>query len=245
MWAKWSYLDKNRAQSINGSEACSARSRRRDLIELSGIYSLILLVIWTPRPWQWGLWIFAAVCIVGVIAVSFESWRTMGICTDNLGRSLWAVALAMGLATVGITIASHLHTLRLPSSIQLFVWHYGWYAIWAGLQQLILQCFFLSRAVRLIPNATAAAALSACLFAIAHIPNPVLTVITLVCGLASCLFFLHYRNLWPLAIAHAILGIAIAITIPGQIDHNMRVGISYLTWVDGPVVSEAIPLLKP
>jgi membrane protease YdiL (CAAX protease family) len=80
---------------------------------------------------------------------------------------------------------------------------------------------------------------------VAHLPNPVLTVITLVCGLASCLFFLRYRNLWPLAVAHAILGIAIAITIPSSIDHNMRVGISYLTWVEQPILSEAVPLPKP
>jgi membrane protease YdiL (CAAX protease family) len=215
------------------------------LLELSGIYSLILLVIWTPRPWQWGMWAVAAVCIVGVIAVSFDGWRPMGICTDNLGRSLWAVAVAAAVAFVSVMLAGRFHTLRLPDSTYLFVRHYGWYAIWAGLQQLILQCFFLSRSLRLIPNATVAASVSAVLFAVAHLPNPVLTVITLVCGLASCLFFLRYRNLWPLAMAHAIIGIAIAVTIPGRVDHNMRVGISYLTWVDRPMLSESVPLPKP
>jgi hypothetical protein len=216
-------------------------SRRRDLFELSGIFTLILLVIWTPRPYQWGLWAFAALCIIGVIAVSFDGWPRMGICRQNLLRSLWAVPLAVVLAVASIVIAVHFHTLRLPPSPVLFVRHYAWYAIWAGLQQLMLQCVFLARAMRLIPNATAAAGLSATLFAIAHLPNPVLTVITLVCGLAACLFFLHYRNLWPLAMAHAILGIAIAITIPGHLDHNMRVGISYLTWVDRPLLSEQAP----
>lgn len=169
----------------------------------------------------------------------------MGICTENLWRSLWAVAVAGTVALLSVAIAARLHTLRVPSSPEVFLRHYGGYALWAGLQQLILQCFFLSRALRLIPNATAAAALSAVLFATAHLPNPVLTAITLVCGLAACLFFLHYRNLWPLAIAHAILGIAIAVTIPGHIDHNMRVGISYWTWVERPIVSEALPLSKP
>jgi Na+-transporting NADH:ubiquinone oxidoreductase subunit NqrB len=150
------------------------------------------------------------------------------------------VALAGAIALLGIAIAGRFHTLRLPPSAYLFIRHYGWYAIWAGLQQMILQCFFLARSVRLIPNTTAAAGLSAALFAVAHLPNPVLTIITLICGLASCLFFLRYRNLWPLAVAHAILGIAIAITIPGNIDHNMRVGISYLTWVDRPIFSESV-----
>jgi len=240
-----SYLYK-RARSIDKSGRCSSsRTRRRDFIELTGIYSLILLVIWTPRPLQWALWIVASVCIIAVIGFSFDGWRTMGICTDNLVRSLWAVALAGAVALLSVTVAARLHTLRLPTSPLLFIRHYGWYAVWAGLQQLILQCFFLSRSLRLIPNATAAAVLSAMLFAAAHLPNPVLTVITLVCGLAACLFFLRYRNLWPLAIAHAILGIAIAITIPGHVDHNMRVGISYWTWVDRPIISETLPFTKP
>jgi membrane protease YdiL (CAAX protease family) len=221
------------------------RGRRRALFELTGIYSLILLVIWTPRPWQAGMWAIAGVCMIAVIALSFEGLANMGICTQNLSRSLWAIALAAGLALLGIAIAGRLHTLRLPPSPYLFIRHYGWYAVWAGLQQLILQCFFLARSVRLIPNTTAAAGVSATLFAAAHLPNPVLTVITLICGLASCLFFLRYKNLWPLAVAHAILGIAIAITIPGSIDHNMRVGISYLTWVDRPIISESVPFPEP
>ncbi|UWZ81724.1 CPBP family glutamic-type intramembrane protease [Occallatibacter riparius] len=239
------FLYKRTAQYKADCHQTPAQRRRRDILELAGIYSLILLVIWTPRPWQFALWGIAAVCTIGVIALSFDGWKTMGICTENLRQSLWAIPLAGAIALFSIAVAGHLHTLRLPHSPYLFVRHYAWYAIWAGLQQLILQCFFLARSVRLIPNATAAAALSAALFAIAHLPNPVLTLITLVCGLASCLFFLRYKNLWPLAVAHAILGIAIAITIPGHLDHNMRVGISYLTWVDRPIISESVPFPNP
>jgi membrane protease YdiL (CAAX protease family) len=80
---------------------------------------------------------------------------------------------------------------------------------------------------------------------VAHLPNPILTVITLFFGLASCLFFIHYRNLVPLAIAHAILGICIGITIPGPVDHNMRVGISYLNYVDRTALSKASLSAKP
>ena len=71
---------------------------------------------------------------------------------------------------------------------------------------------------------------AACLFSAAHLPNPLLTPVTLLWGFAACLLFLRYRNLYPLALAHAILGIAIAITIPGPVDHNMRVGLGYLTY---------------
>ena len=234
-----------RALKLNRSEFISARTRRRDFIELAGIYGLILLVIWTPRPWQWGMWALASITILAVIAISWDGWRPMGICRQNFCRSLWAVAVAAALSFGAVVLAERLHTLHLPNSPFVFIRHYGWYAIWAGIQQLMLQCFFLSRSLRLIPNGTAAAGFSACLFAIAHLPNPVLTVITLVFGLAACLIFLQYRNLWPLAMAHAILGIAIAITIPVDLDHNMRVGISYLTYVNRAVLSDAVAPAKP
>src|SRR6185437_14036484 len=67
--------------------------------------------------------------------VFVDGWRTMGICSENLVRSLWAVALAGAVALLSVTVAARLHTLRLPTSPLLFIRHYGWYAVWAGLQQ--------------------------------------------------------------------------------------------------------------
>lgn len=250
MWTRYPLLQ---TETTSDPSSTLQQSRRRDAVELAGIYGLILVVIWTPRPYQWPLWGVAAVLILTVIGQSFEGLAPMGLCTRNLYRSMWGVALAIVLSIFSIWVALRLHTLHLPTTMWSCIKHYGGYAIWAALQQILLQCFFLSRSLRLLSNATAAAALSACLFAVAHLPNPLLTVITLVAGLASCLFFLRYKNLWPLAIAHAILGISIAITVPGQIDHNMRVGISYLTWAERPVIAntmanpagpEAIPTSK-
>jgi membrane protease YdiL (CAAX protease family) len=217
----------------------TARSRRRDFLELVTIYGLILLVIWTPQPWQGPLSGVAAISIIAVIAVSYEGMRPMGLCTVNLVKSLWAVALAMTIALCAVWMAGRMHTLHVADSPWTGVRNYGGYAVWAGMQQLILQSFFLPRSLRLLRNAPAAAVVSAVLFAIAHLPNPLLTLITLVCGLASCLFFLRYKNLWPLALAHAILGISIAITIPSPVDHNMRVGLGYVTWADGAAMQHA------
>jgi len=223
---------------------CKLRTRRRDLFELSGIYALILVVIWTPRPWQAALWVIAAATLIYIAYLSFEGLRPMGLCTANLVRSLWAVGFAMALAMIAVVLAGRFHTLHLPETPWLFLRKYGLYVLWAAVQQIVLQWFFLSRSLRLMNDATSAAALTAGLFAVAHLPNPILTLITLVFGLASCFFFLHYRNLVPLAIAHAILGISIGITIPAAIDHNMRVGISYLTWVEQEAISENV-LAKP
>jgi hypothetical protein len=111
-----------------------------------------------------------------------------------------------------------------------FIRNYWAYALWACVQQLLLQGFFLPRCLELTKGKVSAALLAGALFALAHLPNPVLTPVTLVGGFAACLFFLRYRNLYPLALAHAILGIAVGVTIPGPVDHNMRVGLGYLTY---------------
>jgi membrane protease YdiL (CAAX protease family) len=82
----------------------------------------------------------------------------------------------------------------------------------------------------LLNDNKAAAFATAGLFALAHLPNPILTPVTLIWGFAACLIFLRYRNLYPLGMAHAIFGITIAITVPGPVVHNMRVGLGYLTY---------------
>jgi|HubBroStandDraft_6_1064221.scaffolds.fasta_scaffold48385_1 hypothetical protein len=231
---------------VAGSKSCQTpKTWRRDLFELCGIYALILIVIWTPHPWQAALWVIAAITISYIAHLSFEGFTPMGLCTANLVRSLWAVAFAMALSLAAVILAVRLHTLHVPETPLLFVRHYGLYVMWAAIQQIILQWFFLSRSLRLLPDASSASALTAGLFAVAHLPNPILTVITLFFGLASCYFYLYYRNLVPLALAHAILGISIGITIPGSLDHNMRVGISYLTYVDKTALTKTVLSAKP
>ena len=76
----------------------------------------------------------------------------------------------------------------------------------------LLQDFFLPRLLRLTRGPGTPRCAAAAMFSLAHLPNPILTVITFVWGLMACLFFLRYRNLYPLAVAHTILGITVAMT---------------------------------
>lgn len=220
------------------------RSKRRAFLELAIVYGLIMVVIWTPRPWQRHLWWIAAAAIVIITCLSFNGLKAMGLTTDNFLRSLWVVGAALLVAAVAVIVADRLHTLHLPrppatglsrwvslpSESILFIKTYWAYALWAGVQQFLLVGFFLPRFLRLLPGTNSAAILAAGLFALAHLPNPILTPITLMWGLVACRLFLRYRNLYPLAMAHAIVGITIAVSIPGPVVHNMRVGLGYLTY---------------
>jgi len=208
----------------------SGRSRRRATIEIAVAYGLIMAVEWTPRPLQRVLWLVAAVGLALILWRSFDGWQAMGFRAANFGRSLWIAAAALVLAAVAIAVAARMHTLLVPGGVLAFLATYCAYAVWSGVQQFLLQGVFLLRFLRLIPRPTMAALTASVLFATAHLPNPVLMPITFIWGFAACLLFLRYRNIYPLMIAHAILGITVAMTIPGPVDHNMRVGLGYLTY---------------
>ena len=208
-------------------EGPTSRTRRRDFLELAVGYALILLVIWCPRPYQrWVYW--APVLWVGVSCwLSFESWRAMGWRTVNLLRSAWVVALALLMAAIAVAVSIKLGTLHAPDGPVLFVKTYIGYAIWSFVQQFLLVDFFMGRLLRIVSSPKIAVSITALIFALAHIPNPVLAPLTLIWGLAACLIFLEYRNLWSLGLAHAIFGICVAVAVPAHYTHNMRVGLGY------------------
>ncbi|MGA3160017.1 MAG: CPBP family intramembrane glutamic endopeptidase [Terracidiphilus sp.] len=205
-------------------------ARSRDLIELAVAYSLILLVIWSPRTWQRILWWVAAAAVLAIATFSFEGLQAMGLRRENFLRSLWIVGAASLLSAVAVVLAVRLNTLHIPPTPLLFIRTYAGYILWTFVQQLLMQCFFLARLLRLLPNPKLAVAVTALIFAAAHLPNPILAPLTLLWGLAACLLFLRYRNLYTLAIAHAILGVTLTITVPAAVHHNMRVGLGYLTY---------------
>jgi membrane protease YdiL (CAAX protease family) len=204
--------------------------RARDIAELTIGYGLILVVIWTPNPAQRILYWTAFAWIAITAILRRKEHETHGLGFRGLLPSLWIVAAAIFFALAGIALAKHLHTLHKLYGPMPVLTHVLGYALWALMQQFILQIYVLLRLLRLGMNRTPAIALAAVLFAAAHIPNPVLVALTLAWGAVSCLLFLRYRNLYTLALAHGILGMTLAVTVPNHINHHMRVGLGYLEY---------------
>ena len=222
-----------REESTASCACAAAKSPRRiawEIGELAVGFGLILAVIWTPRPLQHWLYFIALGWFIISISLSFEGWKAMGCSVAGFWRSSWVVGVAVFLAAVATFFASSFHTLHHPGGPAQWLLAFGGYTVWALMQQLLLQGYFLARLLRILPNPNIAAALSAVVFALAHLPNPVLTPLTLIWGLTACLVFVRSRNVYPLAIAHAIFGICIAVTIPASIIHNMRVGLGYIDY---------------
>ena len=202
----------------------------RPLLELCIGYGLIVATIWSPRPLQQWLYAVAVAFILLTTFASFPGWAAMGFRSGGFFSSLWVLFAAMAVSAASITAAVYLHTLRQPISARGWLLTFGGYTVWSGVQQFLLQGYFLFRFLRLLPRREWAALANAGIFSAAHLPNPVLTPVTLIWGICACFMFLRFRNIYPLAVAHAVLGITVAITIPGPLMHNMRVGLGYLRY---------------
>jgi len=203
-------------------------SRARDVFEIVLAYGLILAVIWTPNPLQRVLYWTAFATIVVITVLRRDSLTTLGLSGRGFVSSLWIVGAALVLAAGAVWLAFRSQTLHsLFGQAPLFAHVWG-YFVWAVMQQFLLQSYFLTRFLRLVSRPWQAVVPVAVLFAAAHIPNPLLTAATLVWGFCSCALFLRYGNLYTLGIAHCILGMCFAVTVPDHVHHHMRVGLGYL-----------------
>lgn len=203
--------------------------RKRDLLELCFGYGLILAVLWTPAPWQRRFYIFTAVFLVLASFWSGVAWNRLGFGALPPARA-WLIPLLAALAlALAIPLATRLGTVHTTPSLGSLATRFWGYTVWSFAQQFLLQSFFLVRLRRLLPGPSSRAVLAAALiFAGAHLPNPVLVPFTLLWGLVACRAFLRHRSLYPLGLAHALLGITVAVCIPAHLTHNMRVGLGYL-----------------
>ena len=213
------------AKSVN-----TARLKTYDLLELVVGYVLILLTIWTSGSTQQALLITSATWIVMTTFLLPDKTELSGLRPSGLEHSWWIIVAAAGMAAVAVGIAARMGTLHLPPGFARHAWRAWAYVAFAFVQQFILQNYFLLRLRHLVSKTYIAVGIAALLFSLAHLPNPLLTLTTLVWGLVACLLFLRCRDLYALALAHAILGLGIAFTIPNAIHHQMRVGLGYLTY---------------
>jgi hypothetical protein len=205
-------------------------ARRRDLIELLVGYGFLVAVVWTQGPLQKLFYFGTIAWFIASIVYSFPGWRAMGCSVAGFWRSLWIVLLAAALGGVATIVATNFHTLHHPGRPILWVRAFGGYTVWALTQQFLMQGYFLLRLLRIMPSKTWAVITAGTVFALIHLPNPVLTPATLLWGVVACLLFVKFRNVYTLALAHAIFGICVTITVPATAHHNMRVGIGYLTY---------------
>jgi membrane protease YdiL (CAAX protease family) len=189
------------------------------------ILAVVLSVSWVLAPIapRWAT--AGAVALVLGLAI----WRAIRTGEWGIKRSAllpalgWSAALT-GAGALGVYLAAS----------RLGTWHDRG-DVWTNLavlipwglgQQFALQTVFLREAQAAVSR-PGGVWLAALMFAILHLPNPFLTVMTGAGALAWCWIYDRYPNLLPLALSHALLTLAILYAFDDAITGRLRVGAAY------------------
>jgi len=202
--------------------------RRLTWIQVIVAFLFVECAVWAARLSVRSRWAVAASVLVVLLAV---------IDQPSLSRLGLGIPEARGVGVIfgfgfGIAVLMFMGTYlaggQIPANPTFPNWHMAWkYVLWALLQQFLLQSFFFARFEELF-GSERAVWITGTLFALAHLPNLILTSCTVFSGLLFCELFRRYRSIYPLGIIHATLGLTLSATVPEFLLQHMRVGIGYL-----------------
>jgi membrane protease YdiL (CAAX protease family) len=99
--------------------------------------------------------------------------------------------------------------------------------LWGPLQQYALQGFVNRRAQLVWGRGWTSMLVVAFVFALLHLPNPLLTLITFAGGLLWAWVYQRAPNLFALGISHGLMTWALVSSVPPTALHNLRVGFKY------------------
>ncbi len=217
--------------SVSGvfSTSNSPRAARAvTTLEVLLVYAGILLYIWRwqfTHPYAW-------MPLLAVILASHIAHRDSLHALGLTWRELQASARVMLPVAVAIYVPLLLYgfarrALILPQPTKQAVSMFLSYGTWCWFQQYLAQAYFHTRLMALVENPHWRASVVALMFGAAHIPNPILMVVTTVGGWVLAEVYARHRNIWPLALAQAVGGLLVGAITPASLIHNMRVGPGY------------------
>ena len=202
-------------------------ARAAQWFQIALVYVLIEAALWTPQGTMNSIATLSAVFFILLFTrLASLSPQELGVSIPTsrvIVRTLaGGLILAVCVPLLSLALGNHPgagRILPLPQACA--------YALWAMMQEFILQSFFFVRFESLL-GSVRAVIITAFVFAAAHIPNLVLTVASFVAALFFCEMFRRYRNIFPLGVVHAALGLLMAASFPDSMLHDMRVGIGFL-----------------
>ncbi len=217
-------------RSVSSVAGAVQGSKRIALLEILIGLGLIEATVWNARPVQLYLfWISAAWFLCHAVLATYHR-KPLGLGLPQFKVTAVLLTAPVFLAGTVVANGAALGTLHHIFGTVAPLQHASTYIVWAIVQQYLQQSYFFVRFEQLISRGAVASLVTAAMFGIVHLPNPVLAPVTFAGGWIMSEIFRRYRCVVPLGIAHGLVGLAIAVTVPDYLLHHMRVGLSYLTY---------------
>lgn len=154
-----------------------------------------------------------------------ESLHDIGFRTDNFLDSCRLLLLPTAVAVLALAATGWF------TSHTLFAGHfrarYISLPLWALFQQYALNGFINRRAQLAFGKGLKSIAIVAVIFALLHLPNPLLAVATLIGGVIWAAVYQRQPNLFALALSHTVTSITLALSISPNLLNSLRVGFKY------------------
>lgn len=199
----------------------------KSVVQLLLVLTTIEATLWTAGKTQQRWYVVATMTLILCVVWSRPRVNELGVGGRGFLAACWVLPVAAVVSSAILLIAWQAGSLRVLYGREPVYLHGMGYAIWALEQQFILNSFFYRRFENLMGDNVRALVATAVLFSLVHIPNPVLVPATLIAGLFFVAAFQKFRNIYPLAVAHALLGLTLAVSIPDHWIHHMRVGLGF------------------
>jgi membrane protease YdiL (CAAX protease family) len=196
------------------------------MIELILFLALVLSYIWLwadaiPSGWIW-IGVLGLGFTVGTHLIHGETPRDLGFRLDTIGAAARAAAVPV-VPLVAVLLGMGAVNGRLSGE---FLGPGRWIHLigWAFLQQYLLQSFIHRRIASLVRKPLARELTVAAIFAILHLPNPLLVPITFAAGYLFATLFRRAPNIYVLALCHAVGSSAVFFGLDPDALYRMRVG---------------------
>ena len=176
---------------------------------------------------RWAVVIPASLALVLVIYshVTYgENPRQLGFRFDNFFTACRTLVVP---TIIGLLVVLVVSWLAGSLSLKPLRWRYLLLPFWALFQQYVLQGFINRRAQMILGSGFASVLLVAFIFALLHLPNPLLTVITFIGGALFAAVYQRQPNLFAIAISHSLVSLFLALSWPANALNNLRVGFKF------------------